>query len=94
VKDIASVARIWSNQDAVLNSTFVRGTDSHTFTTDANVKVKIVVFEIDPAQALDVAGGFDCITATTGASNAANITSAAIYVQAKYIGGGVNFMAD
>jgi hypothetical protein len=50
-------------------------TDAASYTTDAAVKIKMVMFQIDAA-ALDVNGGFDCITLLTGASNAGNITSA------------------
>lgn len=45
------------------------------FTTDAGVKKKLVIFEIDPAECMDVANAFDCIAISTGASNAANITA-------------------
>lgn len=71
--------RVWSNLDVSVNDTLVRRTDGAAYTTDAGVKNKIVVFEIDPAS-LDLAGGFDCIAPTTGASNAANVTAAAIYL--------------
>jgi hypothetical protein len=49
------------------------------------VKRKVVIFSIDPA-ALDVANGFDCVRAVTGASNAANITSALVLMQSRYQG--------
>ena len=45
------------------------------YTTDAGVKNKMVIFEIDPAS-LDLANNFDCVYLSTGASNAANITAA------------------
>ncbi len=54
---------------------WTRVTDAKNYTTSAAVKVKYVRFDIDPS-ALDVANGFDCIGISTGASNAANITSA------------------
>jgi hypothetical protein len=34
--------------------------------------------------ALDVAGGFDCIRISTGASNIANVTQAAYYLESRY----------
>jgi hypothetical protein len=58
---------IWTNLDTSVSDTLVRATDAVSYTTDAGVKNKMVVFEIDPA-ALDVAGGFDCIRCNTGAS--------------------------
>jgi hypothetical protein len=63
----------------------VRQTDAANFTTDAGVKTKKVIFEIDPAK-LDVAGGFDCIRIVTGASNAANITAAQVFIVPSYAG--------
>lgn len=68
---------ILSAQDLATTTVGVRATAAATFTTSAAVTAKRVEFLIDPA-ALDVAGGFDCIRLTTGASNAANITSAFI----------------
>jgi hypothetical protein len=56
------------------------------FTTGVAVKPKIVMFEIDPGEVMDInnitlAAGlkFDHIGVSTGASNAANITSAFLY---------------
>lgn len=75
-KAITNAARIWANLDLAANGADVltRATDAVSYTTDAGVKEKLVVFEIDPAS-LDQANGFDCIKVATGASNAANITS-------------------
>lgn len=74
-KVLANAVPIWSNLDTSLTDTLIRRTDAVNYTTDAALKNKQVVFEIDPAL-LDVANGFDCIYFTTGASNAANITQA------------------
>jgi hypothetical protein len=71
--------RIWRNLDTAASDTLVRDTDAATYTTDAGVKLKIVVFEVDPS-ALDIANGFDCVGISTGASNAANITAAVAYI--------------
>lgn len=73
-KVLANVVPIYVNLDAAASATLVRATDAVNYTTDAGVKNKIVIFEIDPAS-LDVNNGFDCLTIKTGASNAANITS-------------------
>lgn len=72
-KVLANAVPIWANLDTAATDTLVRQADAVNYTTDAGVKNKHVIFEIDPAL-LDVAGGFDCIYVTTGASNAANIT--------------------
>ena len=74
-KVLANAVPIWANLDTVAAEALVRATDAVNYTTDAGVKNKIVVFEIDPAK-LDVAGGFDCVAVSTGASNVANITQA------------------
>lgn len=66
---------IWSNLDCAASDTLVARTAAVNYTTDAGVKHKQVIFQIDPST-LDIAGGFDCITVITGASNAGNITSA------------------
>jgi hypothetical protein len=73
-KVLTGVVAIYANLDTAASDTLVRATDAVNYTTDAGVKNKLVIFEIDPA-ALDVNNGFDCITLKTGASNAANITS-------------------
>lgn len=82
-KVLTNVVPIWSNLDAATNATMTSRTAAVNYTTDAGVKNKTVVFEIDPAT-LDVAGGFDCIGISTGASNAANITQASVYLQTRF----------
>ncbi len=82
-KAIANALPISVNLDVAASDLFTAATAAVTYTTDAGVKNKIVVFEIDPAN-LDLAGGFDCIGLTTGASNAANITSALVFIAPRY----------
>jgi hypothetical protein len=74
-KVLANVVAIWSNLDTAASDTLVRRTDAVNYTTDAGVKNKIVVFEIDTSL-LDINNGFKYISMSTGASNAANITQA------------------
>lgn len=74
-KAITNVVPIWADLDTATSDALVRATDAVSYTTDAGLKNKVVVFQIDP-RSLDVANGFDCIVVKTGASNAANITSA------------------
>jgi len=78
-KALANAVPIWSNLDCAASDALVRRTDAVNYTTDAGVKHKIIIFEIDPAK-LDLANGFDCIAVVTGASNVANITSAMYYL--------------
>lgn len=85
-KALTNNTNIWSNLDTAAGDTLVRRTAAKTYTTDAGVKLKQVIFEIDPAACMDIAGGFDCITVSTGASNAGNITEAQLFVLNKYSG--------
>lgn len=71
--------RIWANQDVSVNDTLTEVTAAQSFTTSAAVKNKLVLFEINPAEVMDINNGFDCIQVITGASNAANITQA-VYI--------------
>lgn len=72
---------IWSNADtATIAAPGTKQTDAANFTTSAAVKDKIVIFEIVPEQCMDIANGFHDIAIQTGASNAANITAAEIFI--------------
>ena len=82
-KVITVAVPIWANEDCAASDTLVRQTDAVNFTTSAAVKHKLIVFQIDP-ETLDMANGFDCITVITGASNAANITSAVYLLEPRY----------
>lgn len=72
-KVLTNAVPIWANLDTAAGDTLARATDAVNYTTDAAVKNKIVIFEIDPSL-LDVANGYDVIYFTTGPSNVANIT--------------------
>jgi hypothetical protein len=74
-KVITNTVPIYVNLDTAAGNVWVRATDAVNYTTDAAVKLKQVRFDIDPAS-LDLANSFDCITISTGASHAANITAA------------------
>lgn len=78
-KALSANVPIYTKLDVGASDVWVRQTDAKNYTTDAGVKVKYVRFDIDPS-ALDMANGFDCIGCSTGASNAANITSADILI--------------
>ncbi|HEY8686001.1 MAG TPA: hypothetical protein VIO57_10385 [Chloroflexota bacterium] len=71
---------IASNLDTSVNDSLVVRTPAATYTTDAGVKNKIIVFEVTPESCMDVTNGFDCIAISTGASNAANITQATLHI--------------
>jgi hypothetical protein len=82
-KVLSQNAKIWADLDCAVSDAFVRLADAKNYTTDAGVKHKQIIFQIDPAE-LDVAGGYDCLYFTTGASNAANITEAQFYILERY----------
>lgn len=74
-----TTARIWADEDVATSDALVRQSDAASYTTGAGTTNKVVVFELDPS-ALDVAGGFDCVSISTGASNVANLTAAVAYL--------------
>lgn len=78
---VITATPIWSNADtATVATPGTKQTDAANFTTSAAVKDKIVIFEIVPEQCMDVNGGFVSVAVQTGASNAANITSAELFI--------------
>ncbi len=74
VKALVNTAPIWANLDTTVDAFTRVSPDAVTYTTDAALKNKIVVFEVD-ADDLDIANGFKFVALSTGASNAANLTS-------------------
>ena len=75
---------IWANQDCAATDTLVAQTAGASFAVSADVKHKMVVFEIDPT-ALDVNGGYDCIYFTEATSSqASNLVSATAYLLERY----------
>jgi hypothetical protein len=83
-KATTAAVPIWSNLDtAASNAPPTARTAAASYTTDAGVKNKVVILEVDPAQVFDLANGFDCLAPVTGASNVANITSAVWHLQMK-----------
>lgn len=88
-KAISNAVPIWLVNDTSLatgSDAMVAQSAGTTFTTDATTKDKLVIFEITPEIALDVANGFNHIGVSTGASNAANITSVGIIIWQSYQG--------
>ena len=82
-----STAKIYANENVALGSgNFVQATDGVSYTTTAAIAEKIVVFELDPSDAFDLVNNYATIAAQTGASNAANITSAELFVYGSYMG--------
>ena len=85
-KVLSASVPIWYQANTASTDLNVAQAAAANFTTDANVYDKIVIFEILPETALDVANGFKTIAVQTGASNAANITEALLIVAERYQG--------
>lgn len=81
---VIAATPIWADQDTATLDALVAQVAAANFTTSAAVKDKIVIFEILPEQALDVANGFYTVALQTGASNAANITEAILVIAPAY----------
>lgn len=77
---------IWLVADTSVSDALVAQAAAAGFTTSATTKDKIVVFEIEPEACLDMVNGFRSIAVQTGASNAANITEAMLFVYESYQG--------
>jgi hypothetical protein len=82
-KALTNSVHIWSNEDCAAADSLTAQTDAKSYTTSAATKHKLVVFEITP-NALDFDAGFCCISVTTGASNASNITQAVFLIEHTY----------
>jgi hypothetical protein len=76
---------IFTNLDEATSDALTSQTAAANYTTDAAIKHKYVIFEIDP-DALDLANGFKDIAGVTGASNAANITECTFWLYNRYKG--------
>lgn len=82
-KAITKAVPIWSNLDCAASDVLVARTANVAYTTDAGIKHKIVIFEIDPAT-LDIANGFDCITVKIAGSDISNIVAAQYVLDLRY----------
>lgn len=71
VKLLANNVQIYLNNNAAVTDVFTRQADGVSFTTDATLATKEVVFEINVSE-MDVNNGFDCIALRFGASSASN----------------------
>lgn len=83
-KALSGNCEIWYNLDVSAADTLTRGTAAKTYTFDAGLKNKVVWFQLDLANCLDLANDFDCIYVTSGGSDATNIISVNFYLDPKY----------
>jgi hypothetical protein len=85
-KAISAAMPIFFQANTANSDSNVQQPNAASFTTDAGTNDKIVIFEILPEAVLDVANGYKTIAITTGASNAANITEAELFIVRGYQG--------
>ena len=81
-----NAVRVWLDNATGTTDVFVAQTAGATFQCDASLADKIVIFEIVPEVALDMANGFKTIALQTSASNGSNITEATLIVWERYQG--------
>ena len=81
-----SAVPIWLTAATATSDALAVQAAAASFVTSATVADKIVVFEITPEAALDTANGFRTLAVQTGASNAANITEAKLFILGSYQG--------
>jgi alkylation response protein AidB-like acyl-CoA dehydrogenase len=72
---VSDLVPIWTNLDMAAGAAYTERTAAANYTTDAALKTKAVLFEVDPV----LLGTKWFIAPVTGASNAANITSALVF---------------
>lgn len=75
-KALSGNARIWYLDNADTGDTLVQQASATSFTTSAALTSKMVVFELVPAEILDITNGYRSINVSTNASSASNVTSA------------------
>lgn len=75
---------IFYNADTTASDTLVAQAAAATFTPDVTVKDKLIVFEFDPADALDINNGFNHLAVSIAGSNAANIIEAHMEYLGRY----------
>jgi hypothetical protein len=85
-KGLLASTPIWLNDATAASDALVVQTAANSFTTDATIADKMVIFEILPEACMDIQNGFRSIAITTSASNAANITEATLYLLTDYPG--------
>jgi hypothetical protein len=76
----AGAVPVWLNTATAASDALAVQPATPAYQTTAALADKIVVFEITPEMCLDVANGFRTVAVQTSASNAANVTSAELFV--------------
>lgn len=83
LKDLANTVPVHVNEDVAASDALVKETDAISHTVDADIKKKLVVFQVE-GEDMDVGNDFTHLTALIGASGqATNIASVMYVVEAK-----------
>jgi hypothetical protein len=77
---------VWLNAATASSDALAVQAAAASFQPSATVADKIVVFEIVPEMCMDLVNGFRTLAIQTSASNAANVTSAELFVLGAYQG--------
>ncbi len=85
-KALTNNVNLWYNENCALNNVLTKGTAAKSYQTDIQQsRTKMVIFDIIPAECMDIANGFDCIVVNSSDPAAANIAAAfAILEPARY----------
>ncbi len=75
-KALTAAAPIVADLNTTASDTLAVAAAAVNYQTDVGLNPKFVIFEIDPAESMDVNNLFDHLAIQTSASNAANITCA------------------
>jgi len=81
-KDVTKTCRVWYNENCALSNivalaTAIAAPTAQTYVTDIQQsRTKKVIFEVIPAECMDIANGFDCITVNSTDPTVANIVGA------------------
>jgi len=81
--DITFPAAIWANEDTAASDTLVKQTSATSYTLTADIKKKMVVFEIDPSDVVAMGTGYDCLGFTIVAGQKATNFVAGYFVLAE-----------
>lgn len=84
-KVLTNATRIWANEDVAASDALVRKTDAKDYTVTNDVKNKQVIFEINPAECMDINNSFDCVGVNVAdSSQATDFVSITAIIEQKY----------
>lgn len=82
-KGLDSPARIWSNLNVVASDLLTERAAAVNYALGAGLTNKVVWFEVDPAESMDVANNYDCLYVASSGSDATNILAVDFFLLPK-----------